>query len=302
MKKTRGVFCACCVLAAFLGTACVGGKKPNKKLSIESRAALEKVLEINELQSLEYIYNSYVIDYDDSDRKRITEFEAFFARPFVTEANYESVKAIVAPVLTDSNHEPTAAYQELLDAFADHLGVEDLTVEIGNSSMVLSKRERVADLLFLLFLTDNGICGSYDDYKVHWEKLKADFSDSKKSSMTYAVAYRGTVRAGINEPIQFSVDDENAVVTVTIPQVKILDINIEPNEETMRFLYKKRKYKKGNIKSVLKLCEDDLRAKVAHNTAFLELAEQNVIETIQALCTPFEKTSAYTFVVTGAAQ
>ena len=86
---------------------------------------------------------------------------------------------------------------------------------------------------------------------------------------------------------------------VAIPSVKILEMNIVPDESTMRFLYRKSKYKKGNIKVVLKLCEDDLRSKVDGNTAFLLLAEQNVIATIQALCEPFAQATSYTFIVSG---
>ena len=313
MKKTKVLLCLCCLLAALLATACSGGKKPGRKLTVVSRAALEKVLEINELQSLEYIYNSYVIAYDDADKARMAALDAFFAAPRVTEENFEEAKTALL-ALVDAIPDVDADADDSSDAWLGTAAtfietyydaamprLESLynatTSDMARWNTMLKILPKVIDL----FSHNDTISDTtYADYSENWKRLKDEYKEEKKKSYTYAVAYRGTVRAGIDQPIQFSVDDGASVVTVKIPQVKILDITVEPKEDTMRFLYKKSKYKKGNIKAVLQLCENDLRAKVADAPAFLELAEQNVIETIKALCAPFEKTSSYTFVVTGA--
>lgn len=296
MEKRKiiiAAICGCCVLLcgffALLAVSHHDIRKPHKGLKVKSRAALEKVLEINELQSLEYIYNSYVIAYEDDVKEVFTLVDAFFAAELVSEANYGTFKeefSSLRPVLVAEDSE-----------FDKH--VMQKTKEFAKTYYGLDVSN---DKLFRFVLTyyfPAMVPETFAEYTEEIKNAKNEWREERKESYKYAVAYRGTVRAGINEPVTFSVDDRASVVRVTIPAVKVLDVNIEPNEETMRFLYKKSKFDKGNIKEILKLCEDDLRSKVSGNTAFLELAEQNVIETIKILCAPFEKSTAYTFIVEG---
>lgn len=296
MEKRKVIIAALCggcvLLCGFFALLAVSHhdiRKPHKGLKVKSRAALEKVLEINELQSLEYIYNSYVIAYEDDVKEVFTLVDAFFAAELVSEANYGTFKeefSSLRPVLVAEDSE-----------FDKH--VMQKTKEFAKTYYGLDVSN---DKLFRFVLTyyfPAMVPETFAEYTEEIKNAKNEWREERKESYKYAVAYRGTVRAGINEPVTFSVDDRASVVRVTIPAVKVLDVNIEPNEETMRFLYKKSKFDKGNIKKILKLCEDDLRSKVSGNPAFLELAEQNVIETIKILCAPFEKSTAYTFIVEG---
>ena len=299
MEKRKVIIAALCggcvLLCGFFALLAVSHhdiRKPHKGLKVKSRAALEKVLEINELQSLEYIYNSYVIAYEDDVKERSTLVDAFFAAELVSEANYGTFKeefSSLWPVLVAEDSE-----------FDKH--VMQKTKEFAKTYYGLDVKNAMKNVDFLSVLTilfPAMVPETFAEYTEEIKNAKNEWREKRKESYKYAVAYRGTVRAGINEPVTFSVDDKASVVRVTIPAVKILDVNIEPNVETMRFLYRKSKFDKGNIKEILKLCEDDLRSKVSGNTEFLELAEQNVIETIKILCAPFEKSTAYTFIVEG---
>lgn len=219
MEKRKiiiAAICGCCVLLvglfALMAVSHHDIRKPLKGLKVKSRAALEKVLEINELQSLEYIYNSYVIAYEDDVKEVFTLVDAFFAAELVSEANYGTFKdefSSLRPVLVADDSEFDKHIMQKTKEFAKtYYGLD-----VSDGVYVSDIFRCVLTLYFPAMVPE-----TFAEYTEIIKNAKNEWREERKESYKYAVAYRGTVRAGINEPVTFSVDDRASVVTGDNPR------------------------------------------------------------------------------------
>ena len=177
--KQKLALCLCGALVA-AATGCSRGKpSAGKKLSVRSRAALEKVLEINELQSLEYIYNSYAIDCDDGTKAAIALFDAFFSHPLLTEADYAAAQADFAALTDAADWAFAALYADFLQT---HYGLSGVNAD---------EAAALVSTVVALFSTTS----DYAAYSEAWHERQSAYTaarkDRQKAQMTYAVAYRG---------------------------------------------------------------------------------------------------------------
>jgi len=72
MNKKKFLFLLFAGVALCVLQGC--GKGGSKRLDVKTSALLEKVIEINELQTVEYTYNSYAIAYDESGDKKVEKY------------------------------------------------------------------------------------------------------------------------------------------------------------------------------------------------------------------------------------
>jgi len=103
----------------------------------------------------------------------------------------------------------------------------------------------------------------------------------------YYVSYEATVDAGIDfEKIEITVDEENKVVNVKLPQAEILDTYVDIASLDYIFIDKK-----ANTETVseqaYKLCKYDVKYESGNQEAIIDLAQQNAENVVIALVKPF---------------
>lgn len=86
----------------------------NNKLSVKVKSSLEKVLDINELKSLEYVYNSYVIATDSETQEKLEKIEREIEFVSLLEKNDLTYK------------EQKALFYDAKDVFDKYAGYADL--------------------------------------------------------------------------------------------------------------------------------------------------------------------------------
>ncbi len=243
--------------------------KTHSKRYFESTAesSLTKILDINELHTLEYRYNSYTVVYATKYNMEV----------------YDTYKSILETVVQDF----------LTANKTDFLSFEDFR------SLKLSTAEE--DNLYTGFLN---LCTSKEDFDDLKEFLSKSRKNALKMITTekYAVAYEGVITAGINKPIIFSIDKDQKIVTVIVPRAEIIDTNVSipADSQNKSVIYSEKKYvcSDGWHKEAYRACRADLQEKLTLDMEFLNIATENAKDAIIALLRPFENQSGYIFNVT----
>lgn len=103
----------------------------------------------------------------------------------------------------------------------------------------------------------------------------------------YYVAYEGIVTMGIDfQAIKPELDKKNKIITITIPEIEILDTKVDVG--TMDYIFINKKYDTETVsQEAYKLCEEDLEKSVKDEEMLKESARKNVISTVEALFKPF---------------
>lgn len=122
-------------------------------------------------------------------------------------------------------------------------------------------------------------------YNATVSKTKDDSSE-----IMYYVAYEGTVTAGIDfHEIDFDLNEEEKVITITIPEVKIHNISV--NMGTMDYIFTKDKYETETIsQEAYKLCKADLNKRIEDEELLKKTAKENAISSVEALFKPWIET------------
>lgn len=103
----------------------------------------------------------------------------------------------------------------------------------------------------------------------------------------YYVSYEAKVKAGIDfQQVNIDVDNEQKLITVTIPEIKINDVNVDIASLDYIFLNNK-----ANTETVseqaYKKCIEDVTNETNTEESIYELAEENAKNIIEALIKPF---------------
>ncbi len=108
-----------------------------------------------------------------------------------------------------------------------------------------------------------------------------------KDEVAYYVAYEGTVKAGINfEQIDIAVDEDNKIVTITLPEVEMHRATVK--DGSMDFIFLKDKYETESVAlEAGELCTNDLTARVANEPLLKDAARENAIASVEALFRPW---------------
>lgn len=122
-------------------------------------------------------------------------------------------------------------------------------------------------------------------YNATVSKTKPDSTE-----IMYHVAYEGTVTAGIDfHEIAFDLNEEEKIVTITIPEVEIHNISV--NMGTMDYIFTKDKYDTETIsQEAYKLCKADLKKRIEDEELLKKTAKENAISSVEALFKPWIET------------
>lgn len=291
-------------------------KDNSKKVTFSAQASLEKVLKINELHTVEYVYNSYAVAYEkpfydmdvyDQLKPLYNWFYNWYSlwksdpNPDAGTANFENIKSIAkayvylcdgyesADAFLNGTRENDAPNLQSL-GFGSRKELFDLYTQpdFDNFKRCLIGYKAIADM-----------CYSADDLKRLIDFLASDRAAAESTSYwktLYAVAYEGKVIAGINKEISFSVDDDNQKITVHVPPVCIVDLNVNLGDSNSVITRNRNVTNQSDwVKDALQLCRADLTKKLNGNDEFLSVARENALDAVKALIRPFEQVSEYTF-------
>lgn len=124
-------------------------------------------------------------------------------------------------------------------------------------------------------------------------------NEDDPESLDYYVTYEAQVNAGINfSEIEIVIDDEEKVIKVTLPEVRITDVSVDIG--TLDFIFKNDKANTSTVsQEAYKVCEADVKAESETQKAIYELAKQNAVNICTALVKPLieQQKPEYTLIV-----
>lgn len=124
-------------------------------------------------------------------------------------------------------------------------------------------------------------------------------NEKKPEKVDYYVSYEARVNAGIDvEKIAISVDNEEKIIRIELPQVHITDVNV--NLASLDFIFVNDKANTSSVSAqAYKACEEDVRQESQQQNAIFELAKQNAVNIVTALTKPIveQLDAAYTLEV-----
>lgn len=121
------------------------------------------------------------------------------------------------------------------------------------------------------------------------------------NSIKYYVAYQGVVTAGIDfTKIDIQVDDENKIITITVPEVEIQNVRVDAG--TMRYIFNEEEYETENVSAeAYSAAVEHLTQQAGTESRLFDMAQDNAIDAISALITPWvnQVDSDYTVQIEG---
>ncbi|MCM1159544.1 MAG: DUF4230 domain-containing protein [Bacteroidales bacterium] len=108
-------------------------------------------------------------------------------------------------------------------------------------------------------------------------------------NIDYYVYYEAKVKAGIDfEKVEVNVDNEEKKISVTIPEIKINDVNVDI--ASLDYIFENEKANTETVsQEAYKAAIADVTNESANEPAIYELAEQNARNIVEALLSPFIK-------------
>ena len=112
-------------------------------------------------------------------------------------------------------------------------------------------------------------------------------NEEDPEEIDYYVSYDAKVKAGIDfEKVDIAVDNENKIITVTVPEIKITDVNVDI--ASLDYIFFNDKANTATVsEEAYKKCIEDVKNESNNETAIYELADQNAHNIINALINPF---------------
>ena len=103
----------------------------------------------------------------------------------------------------------------------------------------------------------------------------------------YYVSYDAKVKAGVDfEKVEITVDNENKIIKVSVPEIKITDVNVDIT--SLDYIFINDKANTATVsEEAYKKCIEDVTNESNSENAIIELAEQNAHNIIEALISPF---------------
>lgn len=114
-------------------------------------------------------------------------------------------------------------------------------------------------------------------------------NEKKQEQVDYYVSYNAKIKAGINfENIDITIDNQLKTVTVTLPEVKITDINVDIT--SLDYIFENENANTPTVsEQAYKKCIEDVENESDNASVIYEIAEQNAHNIVEALIYPFIK-------------
>ena len=122
-----------------------------------------------------------------------------------------------------------------------------------------------------------------------------DEDDPEK--IDYYVSYKAKVKAGIDlNEVTIEIDDEAKIVSITLPQVHLTEVNVDIT--SLDYIFLDDGANTSTVSSqAYKACEADANVESQQQGQILELARQNAENTINALVEPFVQQADAAYIV-----
>ncbi len=108
-----------------------------------------------------------------------------------------------------------------------------------------------------------------------------------EQKVDYHVYYEAKVKAGFDfEKIKIDLDDKNKKITITLPPIKINDINVDI--ASLDYMFENKKADTETVsQEAYKAAIEDVTKESEKETAIYDLAKQNAVNIVEALVRPF---------------
>lgn len=112
-------------------------------------------------------------------------------------------------------------------------------------------------------------------------------NEENSQNVDYYVSYEAKVKAGIDfEQIDIEVDNENKVITVQLPAIKINDVNVDI--ASLDYIFENDRANTATVsEQAYKKCIEDATNESNSESDIYELAEENARNIVEALISPF---------------
>ena len=125
-------------------------------------------------------------------------------------------------------------------------------------------------------------------YKGKTERViqKKSKKGKTKDECIYHVTYKGHAQLGTTEKIMASVDEENKIISVTIPDPEILELSVDFN--SIDYIFEKEKYNTETVsEDSYQLCIDDMKQNLEMDEGMMKKAKKNTENLVTAMLKSF---------------
>ena len=112
-------------------------------------------------------------------------------------------------------------------------------------------------------------------------------NEEKPENIDYYVSYEAKVKAGIDfELVEVEVNEAEKIITVTLPEVKITDVDVDI--ASLDYIFMNNKANTQNVSAqAYKKCIKDVTKESNSTDEIYESARQNARNIVEALISPF---------------
>ena len=123
-------------------------------------------------------------------------------------------------------------------------------------------------------------------YTAVYNGIAKVMNEKKPEKIDYYVAYEAQVKAGIDlDQVQISVDHEKNEIVITVPEVRITDMIVNPG--TLDYMFVNDKANNESVmEEAFKVCKEDVSQESEGHPAIHDMARQNAINLLTALIQP----------------
>lgn len=127
----------------------------------------------------------------------------------------------------------------------------------------------------------------------------AEVRDEKTNDIKYYVAYKSTVKTGIDfKAVEIELNEETNEIHIKVPDASISEIDVDMS--SLDFMFMDEKYNKPEVTSeAYAICRKDVEDDCKNQSAIFELARQNAANVLKAMTSPIveQLEASYTVVV-----
>jgi hypothetical protein len=201
---------------------------------------------------------------------RIVERSEFMGNDENGKRNMEKVKKLI-------KHK--AAYRVLLIIVV-------ILVAFGVYSYVDGMRNQ-KEIITVSFLNKIINISDLNTYQAVYNGVAEVMSEEKEDEIDFYVSYEAKVNAGFDfEKVEFVNDIETKRIIITIPKIEIGDIHVDIG--SLDYIYLNKVSDDEMItKIAYKACLEDVERESKNEKQIIELAEQNAVNIVEALISPF---------------
>lgn len=123
-------------------------------------------------------------------------------------------------------------------------------------------------------------------YTTTYNGIATVMNEKDPEEVDYYVAYEATVNAGIDfQDCTATLDAANNIILITLPEVGITDVTVDPG--SLDYIFVNKKAETATVSSqALPLCKKDATTESEKQDALLSFAEENAKNVITALTRP----------------